>query len=146
MSLGVVRSALEIFTRLCMWENVVSCHQMLEETKKAEEVLVKLLEESPKSPKLHCLLGDVRKDYTLYHTAWDLSEGRYPRAMRSLGAHYFKEENWRKCVECYHNALAINPLFDHSWFIMGCAAVRCEDREVATRAFSRVTALDPEVH
>ena len=34
VSLGVVRSALEIFERLDMWDNVISCHQMLEQPKK----------------------------------------------------------------------------------------------------------------
>lgn len=92
ISLGVIRSALEIFMRLHLWESAISCHQMLEEPKKAETLILKLLETSPKSPKLHCLLGDVRSDVSLYEKAWVLSEGRYARAKRSLGVHYFKTE------------------------------------------------------
>lgn len=33
ISIGVIRSALEIFERLEMWDNVISCHQMLEQPK-----------------------------------------------------------------------------------------------------------------
>jgi hypothetical protein len=34
VSLGVLRSALEIFERLHMWEDVISCHQLLDQPKK----------------------------------------------------------------------------------------------------------------
>lgn len=34
VSIGVIKSALEIFQRLEMWENVISCYQMLEQPKK----------------------------------------------------------------------------------------------------------------
>ncbi len=34
VSIGVIRSALEIFERLEMWENAISCHQMLDQSKK----------------------------------------------------------------------------------------------------------------
>lgn len=106
VSLGVVRSALEIFQRLDMWDNVISCYQMLEQPKKvlffaenfillsnplkAEEVILEQLVKFPDSPKLLCLLGDVRGDFTMYEKAWEISEGRFARAMRSLGAHHFE--------------------------------------------------------
>ncbi|KAI8925868.1 hypothetical protein BC831DRAFT_458966 [Entophlyctis helioformis] len=144
VSLGVVRSALEIFERLQMWEDVVSCHQMLEQSQKAEVVVRDLLKTSPNSPKFHCLLGDIRGEISFYEEAWRLSGGRYARAMRSLGAHYFKLSNWNKAIECYELALAINPLFENSWFVMGCAAMRIDDYDKAIVAFSRVTAIDNE--
>jgi tetratricopeptide (TPR) repeat protein len=143
VSIGVIRSALEIFERLEMWDDVISCHQMLEQSKKAEIVILDLLEKSP-SPKLYCLLGDVRNDTSLYTKAWEFSNSRYARAMRSLGADHFRNEQWQKCIECYGLALAINPLFENSWFVMGCAALRIEDYETAIKAFARVTAIDPD--
>jgi hypothetical protein len=92
MSIGVVRSALDIFTRLELWENVISCHQLLQQSKKADDLICKLLEKTPNSPKLTCLLGDVRGDPSLYEKAWEMSNYRYSRAMRSLGSFYFAAE------------------------------------------------------
>ncbi|KAJ3155392.1 hypothetical protein HDU86_004294 [Geranomyces michiganensis] len=144
VSLGATRSALDIFERLEMWEDAISCYQMMEQPKKAEAIIEARLKVTPRSPKLHCLLGDIRADPSYYELAWSLSEGRYARAMRSLGAHYFKLGEWVKAIECYHRALAINSLFENSWFVMGCAAMRAEDWDQAVRAFSRVTSLDHE--
>lgn len=117
---------------------------MLEQPAKAESIVRERLQVTPNSPKLHCILGDLKGDPSLYEKAWKLSDGRYARAMRSLGAYYFKHAQWTKSIECYHRALSLNSLFENSWFVMGCAAMRCEDWEVAIKAFSRVTSLDHE--
>ena len=47
-------------------------------------------------------------------------------------------------VTCYDKALSINPMFENSWFIMGCAAMHIDEYDKAIRAFNRVTILDPE--
>ncbi len=143
--MGVVRSALDIFTRLELWENVIYCHQLLEENKKAEKILLRLLESNPNSPKLNCLLGDLRQVPELYEKAWVLSGHRYARAMRSLGAYYYKKENFEKCISSYQNALAINSLFENAWFVLGCAAMRIEKWETSIEAFQRVTHMDYDV-
>ena len=127
-----------------MWEDVVSCHQMLEEHKKAQTVIEKLLESHPQSPKFHCIYGDILGNYKYYEIAWEVSGNRYPRAMRSLGAHYFKSADYKKCIECYQNALAINPLYENSWFVMGCAAMRIENWSLSIEAFQRVVFMDSE--
>jgi tetratricopeptide (TPR) repeat protein len=142
ISIGVMRSALEIFERLELWENAISCHQMLEQPKKAEELIQKLLEQTPESPKLWCLLGDVQGNINHFQKAWDISNHKYSRAMRSLGARYFQLQEWQKSIDCYEQALAINPLFENSWFVMGCASLRVENYNVAANAFGRVTQLD----
>jgi tetratricopeptide (TPR) repeat protein len=84
VSMGVTRSALEVFTRLEMWEDVVGCLQRMEMEKEAEKVVRDLLEgkkiesdlvvtlgrtgitekrrvnlESGRAAKLWCLLGDL---------------------------------------------------------------------------------------
>ncbi|KAJ3107479.1 hypothetical protein HDU97_004075 [Phlyctochytrium planicorne] len=141
-SLGVLKSALEIFERLQMWDDVVSCMQLLGKDKEAEEVVRKQLETAPGSPKLHCLLGDILKDPQMYYEAWSLSRFKYARAMRSLGAYHFREGDFVESVECYRKGLTINPLFENSWFVMGCAALRAEDWESAEEAFRRTISLD----
>ncbi|KAI9013246.1 hypothetical protein BC832DRAFT_549110 [Gaertneriomyces semiglobifer] len=144
VSLGVTRSALEIFERLEMWDDVISCYQMLEQNKKAEALVEERLKVQPKSAKLYCVMGDLKSDPSYYEKAWQVSEGRYARAMRSLGGYYFKKQEWVKAIECYHRALSLNALFENSWFVMGCAAMRVEDFDQAIRAFSRVVSLDHE--
>ncbi|KAJ3337281.1 hypothetical protein HDU91_001525, partial [Kappamyces sp. JEL0680] len=141
MSIGVVRSALQIFERLEMWENVISY------------VILQQLELSPHSAKLICLLGDVRSDTSLYEKAWEVSGKRFAKAQRSLAAHYFEKKEvgvcgscqFQKCIQAYDLALAINPLFENSWFIMGCAALQIEELDHGIRAFSRVTQIDPSL-
>ncbi len=145
VSIGVIRSALEIFERLEMWENVISCHQMLEEPKKAEKLIRKQLEDFPDSPKFLCLLGDVTSNIQFYNEAWEKSGKKYARAKRSLGSYYFKNNQWLESIEAYKSALSINPLFENSWFIMGCAALQQETYEDAVEGFTRCTQIDPLV-
>ncbi|CAO3594729.1 unnamed protein product [Absidia cylindrospora] len=144
VSIGVVRSALDIFERLEMWEDVISCYQLLEQRAKAKEVLERLLEAEPESPKLWCIMGDVEGDPALWHKAWDLSNGKYPRAMRSLGAFHYKRDEYQLAIDCYQKALSINPLFEGSWYVMGCAAMMLEQWDVGIKAFQRVVNLDNE--
>ncbi|KAJ3230068.1 hypothetical protein HDU81_004795 [Chytriomyces hyalinus] len=144
MSIGVVRSALEIYERLELWDNVVSCYQMLEKTKQAEELVRKQLESYPNSPKLYCLLGDITQNAQHYHHAWKISNERYSRAMRSLGASFFRTGDFAESVRCYGLALAINPLYENSWFVMGCAAMRCDDWDSAQKAFLQTVLINSD--
>jgi tetratricopeptide (TPR) repeat protein len=145
MSLGVVMSALEIFERLQLWEDVVSCYQLAGKLQKAETIVEQQLDIHPNNPKLLCIMGDLKGDLTWYEKAWQVSNGRFARAMRSLGAAHFKQNNHALASECYQNALRINPLFDNSWYILGCCAMRLEDWELASTAFLRVINIDHEV-
>ncbi|KAI7872363.1 hypothetical protein BDF14DRAFT_1752626 [Spinellus fusiger] len=144
ISLGVVRSALEIFERLELWEDVVACYQMLEQPAKARRVIEQLMQETPQSPKLWCLLGDVEVNPDYWQKAWTLSNHTFARAMRSLGAYHYKHHDYAASIDCYQKALSINPLFEGSWYVLGCAAMQAEQWEVGMRAFQRVVALDQE--
>jgi tetratricopeptide (TPR) repeat protein len=64
--------------------------------------------------------------------------------MRSLGSFEFKQKHYEEAIDCYQKALSINPLFEGSWYILGCAAMFAENWEVASRAFQRVVSLDDE--
>lgn len=84
LSLGVIRSALDIFTRLEMWEDAVACLQRMEREEEAERIVKDLLEgrkiesdlvtvlakntmtegrknkmSAGRQAKLWCLLGDI---------------------------------------------------------------------------------------
>ena len=162
LGLGVTRSAMEIFTRLEMWEDVARCYSSLGEEEKAVKVVKDLLDgrilqsestmalkkgitlSAAQKAKLWCLLGDLEHNPEHYETAWTLSKESSSRAMRSLGQTYVKQGEWHKAQECLEKALRINPLYGKVWFVLGCAAMRNEDWQAAERAFRRCTALDDE--
>jgi tetratricopeptide (TPR) repeat protein len=144
VSLGVVRSAAEIFERLEMWEDVISCYQMMEQPQKAKDILKRLMEENPNSPKYWCILGDLEAEPAHWKKSWEISNNKYARAMRSLGSYEYKRENYEAAIDCYQKALEINPLFEGSWYILGCAAMFAENWPVGARAFQQVVALDDD--
>jgi len=142
--LGVVLTALEIYQRLEMWEQVIGCYQAAEQNDKAEALVREQLELEPESPKFWCLLGQIKNDPQYYQKAWDLSGEHYAKAMRSLGAYYYKQLDYAKSVDAYKKALKINPLFEGSWFILGCASMNIEDWDTSIEAWNRVITLDTE--
>lgn len=144
VSLGVIRSAAEIFERLEMWEDVISCYQMLEQPEKAKDILKNLMEKNPNSPKYWCILGDLEAEPAHWLKSWEISNHRYARAMRSLGSYQYKRQDYVGAIDSYQKALEINPLFEGSWYILGCAAIFAESWEVGSRAFQRVVALDDD--
>jgi tetratricopeptide (TPR) repeat protein len=171
LSLGVVKSALEIFERLEMWEEVVACWQSLENREKAISIVRDLLEgrleesetvvahrkentsetrrhalDKAREAKLWCLLGDMEPDHAVehYQKAWEISNGTSGRAMRALGGFYFTRANYKDSIAMLRKAAAINPLIAKTWFILGCACIREEDWEGGREAFARCVALDDE--
>lgn len=171
LSLGVVKSALEIFERLEMFEEVVRCWVSLERSEKAITIVRDLLEgrklesqavvsrgktstsdqkrgvlDVNREAKLWCLLGDLEPENSVahYERAWAISKNASGRAMRSLGGYYFARGQFAKSITCLKKAVQINPLLSRSWFILGCAAMRVEDWEEARNAFSRCVAIDEE--
>ncbi|KAI0355461.1 TPR-like protein [Trametes cingulata] len=170
LSIGVVKSALEIFERLEMWEEVVKCWQSMERSDKAIAIVRDLLEgrkaeadtvitrgkalsdkrkqvlDAAREAKLWCLLGDLEPEHALEHytRAWEVSKESSGRAMRSLGGYYFARGNYPDAITCLRRAVAINPLLSRSWFVLGCACVRQEDWEGARDAFFRCVTIDDE--
>ncbi|KNZ72689.1 TPR repeat-containing protein C19B12.01 [Termitomyces sp. J132] len=170
LSLGVVRSALEIFERLEMWEEVVKCWVTLERPEKGISIVRDLLEgrkaeaeeivlrgkitsagrreihDNAREAKLWCILGDLEPNEAVehYERAWKISKGSSARAMRALGGYYFARAKFNEAITCLKRAVAINPLISRSWFILGCAAMRVEDWEEAKNAFARCVAIDED--
>ena len=169
-SLGVVKSALEIFERLEMWEEVVKCWQSMEKPEKGIAIVRDLLEgrkaeaevviargkagsearkhtlDAAREAKLWALLGDLEPQNALEHytRAWEVSKKTSGRAMRSLGGYYFARGDYPNAIASLKKAVAINPLLSRSWFILGCAYVREEEWEGAKEAFTRCVSIDDE--
>lgn len=165
LSLGVSRSALEIFERLEMWEEVARCYISLEQPEKGIKVIRELLEggreESDlimegrkerrrgvggekREAKLWCMLGEMEVDAKHYEKAWIVSGKTSSRAQRSLGATYWAANEWDKARVALRLALKINPLFPRTWFVLGCCEMRMEDWTGAQEAFGRCVALEDD--
>lgn len=170
LSLGVVRSAMEIFERLEMWEEVVKCWQSLDRPEKGISIVRDLLEgrkaevdtvvargkavlgprreymDTAREAKLWCILGDLEPDACLEHytRAWDISGHRSGRAARSLGGYHFARGEFSEVIPCMKDSVAINPLSSRTWFILGCACLREEQWIDARDAFARCVAIDED--
>ena len=97
-------------------------------------------------------MGDVVGDSTesggcveWYNKAWIKSGNRFARAQRSLGAFYFKKQMYEESIDAYQKAFEINPMFENSWFVMGCACLKLENFALALTAFNRCVLLDSNV-
>jgi tetratricopeptide (TPR) repeat protein len=163
LALGVVKSALDIFERLEMWEEAVKCWQAIEQRDMALNVVRDLLAgrreeadavrarargrlDTAREARLWCLLGELEPERAREHfeRAWEVSRETSGRAMRSLGGHHFARNEHAEAVRCLRRAVAINPLYTNSWFVLGCACIREEDWEGARESFARCVAIDDD--
>lgn len=144
ISLGALKTALEIFERLEMWDKVAMCWAGIGRQDRASEVLLQQLQKTPSDAKLWSLLGDVEKKPEHWEKAWEVSGGRYARAKRALGNYYFHSQQYAPAKDAFKLSLAINPLNHVAWFTYGCACLELEDYEEACEAFSRCVSIDPQ--
>lgn len=162
--LGAFKTALEIFERREMFEEAVQCLLNLGRIEDAENVVTRQLEKFPEDSKLICVFGDVKRviwegkherndpdaeaafklTEETYQRAWSVSGNRLAKAQRSLGALYYVIGDYKKVRSSLAKAVAINPLFESSWFLLGFSAVQLEDFEGALRSFIRLINLNQE--
>ncbi|XP_062501090.1 tetratricopeptide repeat protein 27-like isoform X2 [Corticium candelabrum] len=142
-SLGCTESALEIYHRLELWENVIICYQQQNRRGQAETVIRERLKER-ETPELLCYLGDATLDPVHYERAWEVSNHRSARAQRSLGLHYLRRKLYKECISSFQKTLALNTLQGGVWFSLGCAALQTCDLELAIRAFRKCVLIDSE--
>ncbi|KAL9129431.1 MAG: hypothetical protein Q9217_002105 [Psora testacea] len=171
VSLGGLRTALEIYERLHMWAEVALCWAANDREDKARKIIRrqlynsvvmtstnKLLEDEgdtevgdyglerdplpADAPRLFCILGDLEKSPSAYERAWVISSQRFARAQRSLGKYYMANNVPVRADEAYTKALKVNPQNHPTWFALGCLRLQLETWSDAVDAFSRAVQID----
>ncbi|QSL64412.1 hypothetical protein MERGE_001713 [Pneumocystis wakefieldiae] len=143
LSIGMIRSALEIFERLQIWERIAICWNALDKKNKAIDVLVSQLAIEPENPKILTLLGDIEGNPDHWIKAWNISGNRYAKAQRSLGMFYYSRQEFEKSAEAFKLSLDINSLNYSAWFTYGCCQLKLNNWKIASQAFTRCVSLDP---
>ncbi|GIY52227.1 tetratricopeptide repeat protein 27 [Caerostris darwini] len=143
MSVGATKSALAIYEKLQLWQDIVSCYMQLGRTSCAETLLREQLEKK-ETPLLWCLLGDALDDPDMYLKADELSKGTNARCQRSLAFYYFKRKDYEKSLPFFKRTLEINPLQCSVWFSYGFAALECKDYPLSAQAYRQVVMLDQD--
>ena len=171
VSLGGLRTALEIYERLQMWAEVALCWAANDREDKARKIIRrqlynsvittsmnKLLEDDEDNdvgdyrierdplpadaPRLFCILGDLENSTAAYERAWEISYQRYARAQRSLGKYYVKNGQLDKAGIAYARSLKVNPQNHAIWFALGCIRLQQEDWAGAVDSFGRVLQIE----
>lgn len=169
VSLGGLRSALEIYERLGMWAEAALCWAATDREDRAKKIVKRQLfyatnggpgrpeseaeqdetwdgpERVPPpldAPRLYCILGDIDQSAAMFEKAWSVSNDRYARAQRSLGRLYFSAQDFVKAAGAYSKSLKVNQLNQASWFALGCALLELAQYAKAVEAFSRCVQLD----
>jgi tetratricopeptide (TPR) repeat protein len=149
MSLGVLKSATEVYERLQMWGEVALCYAAVGQNQKGIEVLQRHLDSHPDDYRGISIMGDIKCDPVLWEKAWQV--GKYPAAKRSLGKFYYSppkssgvQRNLDLAIKHLHDSLKVNPLNDSAWFLYGCAGLETSQWELAAEAFTRCVAIEED--
>ncbi|KAJ9583690.1 hypothetical protein L9F63_021962 [Diploptera punctata] len=143
VSLGIVKTALEVYLRLQMWDKVIMCYNVLNMRHKASEVILQELKKK-ETVRLWCLLGDATDDTSCYEKAWELSEFKSGQAQRHWGLFYFNKKKYAESIPHLQQSLSINSLQVSLWFRLGFAALDQENWSLCASAYQRYCSLDPE--
>lgn len=144
LGMGLIGAAMEIFERLELWDNLITCYRLLGKKAQAEDLVQKRLLEEPDEPKLWCALGDLTLNEDHYVTAWERSKHRNTRAQRSLAYAAHRKNEFARSAGHWELALGINPLYPQGWFALGHCYIKTQEYERALPAFTRCCQLEPD--
>lgn len=141
VSLGLIKAALDVYLKLELWEEVISCYTILQLRHKAAEVINQELDKKP-TVKLYCMLGDATDEVCWYEKAWEFSNHTSGRAQRHWGNYYFARKEYEKAIPHLQKSLEINSLQEVAWLRLGYSALSLEKWELAANAYFRYTQLE----
>lgn len=164
VTMGGLKTALEIFDRLQMHAEAALCLAGTDQEAEAVARIRRLLFEDeqedgksdgdkekdplpPDAPRLFCILGDIvassqdpnsdEKAQRYYNRAWTVSNARYARAQRSLGRWFAQRKRYPEAAGAYRKALAISRLNSATWFALGAVQLELQDWKGAVVSFGR---------
>ena len=142
MAYGALRTAYSIFMELFMYEDAIKCLYASNNKEDAEKLAKEVIEKHPE-PGIYCLLGELQNNKDMFFKALEITNNKYPRALRCLGRHYFLiEKDVQKSKEYYENAMSINPSFPNIWFTLGMIYIGEKNFNKALVAFSKILTND----
>ncbi|GMM38924.1 tetratricopeptide repeat-containing protein [Saccharomycopsis crataegensis] len=145
MSIGVIKSAVEIYERLQMVNDMAACYISVGQEAEAEKVLRQRLETHPNDSRSMSILGGLTQDPTLWEKAWELN--KYQGAKVSLARYYYNKkhedrQNMLTAIKHMNEALTQNPLNFQNWYFYGCLGLESEQYELAAEAFTRCVSIE----
>lgn len=147
MSLGVLKSALQVYERLEMWGEMAMCLAAVGQEEEGVEIMENHLKTHPRDARGWSILGDITLNPDYWRKAWDIK--RYPGAKRALGRFYYNppksanvDRDLDEAIAHLSDALKVNPLHKESWFLYGVAGLETAQWELAAQAFTRVVSID----
>lgn len=143
MSMGSTKSALELYLRLEMWDEVIICYNQLELRHKAAEIIQQQLDKA-ETPRLWCLMGDATDDVDCYHKALELSGNKNARAYRCLGLHHYYKKDYSACIPHLEQSLERSSYQLDVLLRLGYAGMQVEDWTVAARAYRKYCAIEQD--
>lgn len=150
MSLGVLRSAVEIFERLQMSCETALCYAAVGDEAQAKRVLLKRISDNPNDARALSILGDITQDPQLWNKSWEI--GKYVNAKNSLGRYYYNPPSNSGLTRDYdltlmhlNDSLRQYPLNFETWYFYACVGLECGRMALAAEGFSRCVSLD-ETH
>uniref|UniRef100_A0A1I8NC62 Uncharacterized protein n=1 Tax=Musca domestica TaxID=7370 RepID=A0A1I8NC62_MUSDO len=142
LSLGMVKSALDIYLKIQAWEQVIYCYTRLELRHKAAEIIEQELQKKP-TVLLYCLLGDATDSLECYEKAWEFSKHTSGKAQAHWGNYYFFHKRYEEAIPHLEKSVEINSLQEKIWLRLGYAAIMLEKWELAVHAYITYTHLEP---
>ncbi|KAK8860884.1 hypothetical protein M9Y10_012576 [Tritrichomonas musculus] len=140
LMIGAARSASKIFIEHKMWDELVMCCQVAKDPQLALDVIDK----EEKTPLITTIIGELKNDKDMLIKAWEASNHKFSRAMRSLARIYLHEFKWDDAADCYRKALELNRLYPDCWFSLGCCSMNVGKYEEAVGAFQQVVSQKPD--
>eukprot|EP01038_Epipyxis_sp_PR26KG_P010586 gene10586-14221_t len=137
-------SALNLFKELELWDDVVTCYQLLQKPTRAELVVREQLKHNT-TPYMLTSLADLTGKEEYYEQAWTLSKHRYPRAKRTLGKICYDRKDYQACCQHMDAALSVQPLVATAWYLKGIACMQLSNWDEGIQAFVRCVQQDMEI-
>lgn len=141
MSLGYVKTAIEVYERLNLWADAALCYALIGQESYGLKILDRHLEQHPTDARSWSIKGDITQCPQFWQKAWDV--GRYAPSKRALGRYYFSppklsgiERDITRAVAELREALNVNSLHYDTWFLCGCIFIELQNWEEAAEAFT----------